>query len=140
MLFDMKLINEIGLFDDQFFLYFEETDLCRRIRDAGYKILQLSNVLVEHQKGASCQLTDRDHRMKSWHFGWSRAYFHNKHGIGFLPQLSNFKRALLYFVKSLLTLSKKKRTSLRYKSFGTFAYILGKRAFYKDDSAYLSGW
>lgn len=33
-----KVINDVGVFDEKFFMYFEEFDLCRRIKKAGYDV------------------------------------------------------------------------------------------------------
>jgi len=43
-----EVINKIGLFDDRFFMYFEDCDLCRRNIKAGWKNFYLSDVIVKH--------------------------------------------------------------------------------------------
>lgn len=43
-----KVFDEVGLFDEEFFMYFEDTDLCRRISRAGYKIAYLADSEVIH--------------------------------------------------------------------------------------------
>ncbi|WP_309664633.1 glycosyltransferase family 2 protein [Tabrizicola sp.] len=43
-----EVVDEIGLFDEGFFLYFEETDLCRRARDAGWQTHFVRESRVEH--------------------------------------------------------------------------------------------
>jgi GT2 family glycosyltransferase len=45
--------EEINGFDDSYFMYSEDEDLCFRIREAGYKIIYNPNIIVEHQVGAS---------------------------------------------------------------------------------------
>lgn len=42
------VLDEIGLFDEVFFLYFEETDLCRRAQQAGWKIAYVRDSRVTH--------------------------------------------------------------------------------------------
>lgn len=44
---------ELGGFDEQFFLYFEDIDLCRRARAAGFAIRYLPEAVVPHIGGAS---------------------------------------------------------------------------------------
>lgn len=41
-------IKEAGMFDEQFLLFFEDTDLCRRFKLKGWKIYYLSNAKVIH--------------------------------------------------------------------------------------------
>ena len=43
-----NVLNEVGQFDDDFFMYFEDTDLCRRIQNAGYKNIYLAEAEVIH--------------------------------------------------------------------------------------------
>ena len=44
---------KIGGFDEGYFLHCEDLDLCRRIRDAGYRVVCDNQVRVEHAKGGS---------------------------------------------------------------------------------------
>jgi len=48
-----ELLKRLGGFDEQFFYYYEETDLCRRIWDAGYPILYTPTVSITHLIGSS---------------------------------------------------------------------------------------
>lgn len=43
-----KALDEVGLFDDRFFLYFEDTDLCRRFWIKGWKIMYYPQVTIIH--------------------------------------------------------------------------------------------
>jgi hypothetical protein len=46
-------LEEVGLFDERYFIYSEETDLCKRFQKAGWDILYLPEVSVVHNHGAS---------------------------------------------------------------------------------------
>lgn len=48
MMLPARIFKEVGLFDESFFMYFEDTDLCRRIWLAGYKVVYLGEVAVIH--------------------------------------------------------------------------------------------
>jgi len=48
MLIPRKVFDSVGLFDERFFMYFEDTDLCRRIDLAGYRIMYFANAEVIH--------------------------------------------------------------------------------------------
>lgn len=48
-----KALNECGLFDSRFFLYFEETELCYRIRKCGYKIFSVPEAQITHFGGST---------------------------------------------------------------------------------------
>jgi GT2 family glycosyltransferase len=53
MLVRRSLLAQLEGFDERFFLYAEDVDLCRRIRDAGYDILFEPNAVARHAGGAS---------------------------------------------------------------------------------------
>lgn len=47
------VFDRVGLFDEDFFMYFEDVDFCLRAKKAGYKIMLNSKVEIEHLSGAS---------------------------------------------------------------------------------------
>lgn len=49
LLIRRKVIEKVGLFDPDFFCYFEETDFCWRVWLAGYKILYLPTAMIYHK-------------------------------------------------------------------------------------------
>lgn len=53
MLFRKDVIDQVGLFDDEFFAYFEETDFCHRVWLAGYKIKYVPDAVIYHQIGGT---------------------------------------------------------------------------------------
>lgn len=52
-LIERKLFEQIGGFDENFFLYVEDADLCRRIRQLGYMIHLTSEAWIIHYQGQS---------------------------------------------------------------------------------------
>lgn len=48
-----EAVYEAGLFDESFFLYLEDTDLCLRLKALGWKVCVLPSVKVYHRGGAS---------------------------------------------------------------------------------------
>ncbi len=48
-----EVLRSVGLFDEAFFMYSEDTDWCHRVRDAGYEIHQVPESRVVHHVGAS---------------------------------------------------------------------------------------
>jgi N-acetylglucosaminyl-diphospho-decaprenol L-rhamnosyltransferase len=49
------VLDEIGLFDPRFFMYFEEVDHCRRARNAGWTVTYLASTSVVHLGGESAK-------------------------------------------------------------------------------------
>lgn len=54
-----SVLDEVGFFDEQFFLYYEEVDLCRRIKSAGYTIWYWPEYVVIHLGGESSKTVKR---------------------------------------------------------------------------------
>jgi GT2 family glycosyltransferase len=53
MLVRRAVFDRVHGFDERFFLYWEDTDLCRRIREAGFDVRYVPAARVEHPGGAS---------------------------------------------------------------------------------------
>lgn len=52
-----ETLDAVGGFDERFFLFAEDADLCRRVRDAGQRVVVAANVRVTHVGGASFDAT-----------------------------------------------------------------------------------
>lgn len=51
-----SVLDKVGLFDEDFFLYGEDLDLCFRIKQAGFKVMYVPDVSIIHHKGVSSGL------------------------------------------------------------------------------------
>ena len=82
MFINKECYNEIGGFDENYFLYFEETDYCYRGKKIGYKSYQINQSKVE-TLGRSVKFENIDEEKKVsklliWHFIWSKFYYYKK--------------------------------------------------------------
>ncbi len=48
-----KAYEKVGLFDERYFMYFEDLDYCRRTKKAGFKVMYLPEIVVFHYHGLS---------------------------------------------------------------------------------------
>lgn len=53
MLMRREVLGQLGGFDEQFFYYYEDMDLCRRIWRMGYPIIYVTDASITHLKGQS---------------------------------------------------------------------------------------
>ena len=71
-----ETLRGISPLDERFFLYFEDADLCRRARGAGWQVFYLPDVEVLHQTGGSSRSKPR----AIWLLHKSAFLYHRKHG------------------------------------------------------------
>lgn len=87
-----RVVRDVGFFDENFFLYFEDIDLCVRIRNLGYSLLFYPRARVLHVGGATTADSPFSSRFQ---YRKSQIYFYRKH---------NSKMACI-FLRSYLWLS-----------------------------------
>ena len=104
MLIRRSVLDKIGLLDEQFFMYWEDTDLCMRIVKKGYKNYYLGDVKIIHYKGES----NKRHTL-SFTIGFNKSMLSfvkkhfNKHLL-FLPSIkvATIVKALIVLVRDFL--------------------------------------
>ena len=134
MYFKTLTFDKVGGFDENFFLYFEETDYCKRANQKGYKCYQINTVIVGHERGTSvkCQSYEELEELKklyTWHFIWSKYYYYKKH-YGQLLSLMYFSptiiRILFRIITNIFSSNKKKKTKYLIRFNGLYNSVLGR--------------
>ncbi|MBU1235888.1 MAG: glycosyltransferase family 2 protein [Gammaproteobacteria bacterium] len=78
------LVDDIGLFDQRYFLYYEEVDLCRRAKQAGWKVVYYPHTSVIHIGGESAKsdgkLTTSGRQLSALQIESELLYFRRHHG------------------------------------------------------------
>jgi GT2 family glycosyltransferase len=81
-----SVLDQIGLFDERFFLYYEEVDLCRRIKAAKSEVWYWPDIVVEHLGGESAKTVKSLKTLSSglqielWKMRAELLYFRKHHG------------------------------------------------------------
>lgn len=75
-----QLLKDIGSFDETFFLYYEETDLCKRAESHGWDIFYIVDSKVAHIGSVSTGMKKWNRTPKYW-FDSRRYYFIKNHGF-----------------------------------------------------------
>lgn len=83
MFFRAEAFRDVGGFDEKFFLYYEDVDICARLWKAGWKVMLHPEVSVIH---AAQRTSRRNPRYMAWHLSSMARYF-AKH-LGRLPRIS----------------------------------------------------
>jgi GT2 family glycosyltransferase len=135
MFLNISEFKDIGFFDENFFFYFEEIDLCKRLINHGKKIYLIPEIKIDHGGGASHDqsINVEMELSRNWHWMWSTFNYHKKYKgfiisfLMFFPKLiSAIYKVLIYSV----LLNKKKEIYYQRLS-GLFNAIIGKRSWYR---------
>ncbi|BDI15021.1 glycosyl transferase [Nostoc cf. commune SO-36] len=71
-----NLFNLLGGFDEKLFMYFEDSDLCQRVRNEGYKIIYTPHISIIHIRGHSVKKLSNK---MSVEYRRSQIYYYHKH-------------------------------------------------------------
>lgn len=83
MMIRRQVFEQVGLMDEEYFLYYEETDFCLQARRAGWSCWYVPQSCVMHIVGQSTGVTVRDRvpkRLPTYWFDSRRRYFVKNHG------------------------------------------------------------
>ncbi len=86
MMVRREVLNDIGLMDEEFFLYYEETDFCLRAFRVGFSCWYVPESRVMHIAGQSTGVTDRSgppKRRPQYVFDSRHRYFMKSHGVAY---------------------------------------------------------
>ena len=125
-----------NFFDENFFLYFEEIDLCKRIRKNDIKIYIDPSIKVNHLGGTShnSELNKTMELSRNWHWMWSSFYYHKKH-YGYFNALLKMSpkliSSLIKFIFYLLIFQKFKSDIYKHRVFGIINSVLLKKSWYR---------
>ena len=89
-------ITQLGGFDPDIFLFFEDDDLSRRTLDAGGTILHVVSAEVDHAGGTSSPPSSAMTEMKHWHMAWSEHHVRTKHGMPVWSRWKVMESAIKY--------------------------------------------
>ena len=136
MFFNMKNLKKSNFFDDNFFLYLEEIDLCKRVRLMDIKIFIDPSIKVEHFGGTShiSEIIEPMELSRNWHWMWSSFYFNKKH-YGYLSALikifPKFFSSLFKFIFYLIIFKKNKSDIYKHRLLGIINSVLLKKSWYR---------
>ncbi len=123
MIIRKEALCEVGAFDEDYFFFLEETDLCLRMHGKGWQVVFHPQVRVYHLQGASAKKVNTGARVEYWR---SRYIFFEKHRSS--AELAILKTGLIvrasvdwlfYLVLNMATLFSSTRFRERFKLYST---------------------
>jgi len=134
MLLNKEKIENVGMFDENIFLYYEETDLFRRLKFNGENIYLDKNSKVNHLAAKSSNIGFEFEKCRNWHFMWSQVYYEKKYNNNFWVYSKFMFLIFILFLKLIFYSSLLNKREIILKSLrlsGIVNSLLGKLSWYR---------
>ena len=136
MLINKEKIQEENFFDENFFLYLENEDLCKRLIEINEDIYVIPKSRIDHLGGKAVDPKYRNEieYLRNWHWMWSKFYFNKKHygyATAVLKIFKNLISAKIKFFYYLITLNTFKRKIYQMRLLGLISSMIGKNSYYR---------
>ena len=123
-------------FDENFFLYFEEIDLCKRVKKNNGKIFLDRQIKIKHKGSQSVENFNKFEleKNRNWHWMWSTFYYHKKYKGFFLALIIISPKLFSAFFKTIIYLilfNKNKRNIYLCRLSGIWNSIIGNKSWYR---------
>ncbi len=137
MIINKSFFSDNTFFDEKFFMYLENVDLCLRAKKNDGKLFIIKSSKIHH---LGAQAVDDKYNkevelLRNWHWMWSKCYFNKKHRGFFISislALSSLLKSSFKYLVCLISLSKKK-TIYKMRLFGTLNALLGRRSWFRPE-------
>ena len=132
----LKKIENFNFFDENFFLYLENEDLCKRLIENDENIYVVPKSKINHLGGKAVdpKYEEEIEYLRNWHWMWSKFYFNKKH-YGYLIALfkifKNLISAKIKFFYYLITLNTFRRKIYQMRLSGLISSMIGKNSYYR---------
>jgi N-acetylglucosaminyl-diphospho-decaprenol L-rhamnosyltransferase len=136
ILINLKKINFDKIFDENFFLFLEEIDLCKRIKNSGGKIFVALNSKIQHTGKQATEYNLNIELCRNWHWMWSLFYYNYKHFgvlVAYKTTISKFFSSIFKLIIAFVFFNKKNFLIHYYRLNGLFNAFLKKPAWLRPD-------
>jgi GT2 family glycosyltransferase len=139
MLLNLKKLKQLlnfNFFDENFFLYLENDDFCKRLKLINENIYVVPKSKIFHLGG---QAVDPKYKKeielaRNWHWMWSKFYYNNKH-YGYFNAitkiLNNLISAIIKFFFYSIIFNSYKRQIYHMRLSGLINSMMGKKSFFR---------
>ena len=132
----LKKIENFNFFDENFFLYLENEDLCKRLIEKNEDIYIVPKSKIHHLGGKAVdpKYKNEIEYLRNWHWMWSKFYFNKKHYgylIALMKVFKNLISAKIRFFYYLITFNSFKRKIYQMRLLGLISSMIGKNSYYR---------
>lgn len=137
MLINLKKFLFKKIFDEKFFLFLEEIDLCKRIKENGGGIFVISSAKVQHLAKQASEDSLNIELCRNWHWMWSLFYYNYKHfGVykAYKVTLIKFFISIFKLLRAFIFFDKKNFLIHYYRINGLFNAFLKRPSWLRPDN------
>ena len=136
LLLDKNELQNIGFFDENIFMFFDDHDICKRVKSTGKKIYVSKKAHYIHlgAKAVKDEFFNEVEFSRNWHLMWSTFYFNKKHHCYFFALKKTYKKLITSMIKFLfftLTFNSIKAKIYLMRFSGLYNSIIGKKSWYR---------
>jgi N-acetylglucosaminyl-diphospho-decaprenol L-rhamnosyltransferase len=129
-------IKEIGLFDENIFMFYEDDELSKRVVENHYLAVIVNHAIALHHEGNSSIKTLFNLYRRNWHLkGWSKLYWKQLNKGILRAKISAARLTTTYFIATILKIITLNRVGI-LSNFGacagSFSFLIGLKAFKKN--------
>ena len=128
LIINLRKFESKYLFDENFFFFFEEIDLCRKVKTLKQNIYVLMFEKAIHFGSGSASIEHQKYvNFRNWNYIWSSFYYNKKH-YGFLFSFFKHSSKIFRYLISFFFfffLSKNKFLANKFRFFGLLSSIFG---------------
>lgn len=99
MMLPARVLEQVGPWNEDFFMYWEDVDYCIRLEKAGVPMLYCPTAPIWHREGATA---GRESAFTVYYANRNRFYVLQAHCPGFLPRLYTYGTRLIYYLAGLI--------------------------------------
>lgn len=116
-----QALEQVGYFDERFFLYYEEVDLCRRLKQAGFQVWYQAEWRAIHIGGVSSGRVAGEHfnrhgsQLSLWRMRSTLLYYRKHHGW-LMAKLDNTLEQAWHWLRQLRNQSRGERNFAQEKA------------------------
>ena len=130
----MSAMQKIGFFDEEIFLYYEDDEICGRVRKNGYQNIIVPSATAFHlggggkSSGSSLKVVYK----KNWHFLWSKLYWKKLRKGSLSARRSAIRLIFMHLRKALFAFNREKAVANLGSACGAFSFFIGLKSFDKQ--------
>ena len=133
MLFNLNKFKNRKIFDENYFLYFEESDLFFNCKKNNLKVFFIKDIIIKHHRASSINNESKQiEDLRTWHYMWSMFYYYKKNFSFFkafhvvIPLLL---KDFLMLICNVLFFNKNKINKRFFRIYGAICSIIGLKSF-----------